>query len=309
MRGFFVHLWPLSIVGRFFYRLRWCAPLYGAINRRSRRLFRVIPQALDSHGEEALRALQADGIFRTSVEALAQDAALFQDLARDAQVLLAAHDIQRKIRQRFNPSDAKWYVVRAIGHRATRQAIPSSFARFLLHPHLLSLASTYLGLQVRLNYVDVWYNLPVREGEPSISAELCHRDHEDKRLIKAFVLLTDVDESMGPLTYLRRSHAGGEFGTLFPAIPPIGRYPKQDVLARLISETPLPSVCCVEQADTTILCDTSGLHRGGRSQTEPRIVLVGAYTSDAGLDATRYRLPHSFGHDQLSPAAKFALYS
>ena len=33
--------------------------------------------------------------------------------------------------------------------------------------------------------------------------------------LKAFVLLTDVDDSMGPLTYLRRSRAGGEHGRLF----------------------------------------------------------------------------------------------
>ena len=78
-------------------------------------------------------------------------------------------EIQRKIRQRYNPHDAKWYVVRAIGHRAKRPPLPSSFVRFFLHPEVLSIASTYLGLQVRLNYTDVWHNIPVHEGEPPIS--------------------------------------------------------------------------------------------------------------------------------------------
>lgn len=179
-------------------------------------------------------------------------------------------------------------------------------------PQLLSIASSYLGLQVRLNYTDVWQNIPVRENEPSISAEFWHRDHEDKRLIKVFVLLSDVDATdatMGPFTYLKRTQVGAEYGSLFPAIPPIGRYPKQDIVDRLITDTPLPSVSCIGPAGTVILCDSSGLHRGGRSLTRPRIVLVGVYTSNAGLDAARYSLPRSVGHNQLSPAAKFALYS
>ena len=309
LRGVMVYVWPLSILGRLFYRLRWSPPLYEVINRRSRRVFRSIPQVLGPHGVEAVRALDTDGIFRTSVETLAQDPALFRDLARDAGMMLAGQDVQRKIRQRYNPNDAKWYVVRAIGRRAKRPPIPSSFIRFFLHPQLLSIASTYLGLQVRLNYMDVWHNIPVCEGEPPISAELWHRDHEDKRIIKVFVLLSDVDETMGPFTYVKRSQVDGEYESLSPAIPPTGRYPKQDVLDQLINDTPLPSVSCVGPAGSVILCDASGLHRGGRSLTHPRIVLVGVYTSNAGLDAARYSLPRSVGHEQLSPAAKFALYS
>ena len=309
VRGVMVYVWPFSIFGRLFYRLRWSAPWYQAINRQSRRVFHSTPQPLHPLGIEAVHALRTEGIFRSSVEALAQDPGLFQALSRDAQMLLTRQDIQRKIRQRYNPHDAKWYVVRAIGHRARRPPIPSSFVRFFLHPQILSIASTYLGLQVRLNYADVWHNIPVREGEPPISAEFWHRDHEDKRLIKLFVLLTDVDETMGPFTYVKRSQVGGEFESLFPAIPPTGRYPKQEVLSQLINDTPLSSVSCVGPAGSIILCDTSGLHRGGRSFTRPRIVLVGVYTSNAGIDAGRYSLPRSVRHEQLSPAAKFALYS
>lgn len=309
MRGVMVYVWPLSILGRLFYRLRWSTPCYQIINRQSRRVFASIPQPLHPLGNEAVKALSTDGIFRSSVEALAQDSTLFHELSRDAHMLLAGQDVQRKIRQRYNPHDAKWYVVRAIGHRARRPSLPSSFIRFFLHPQILSIASAYLGLQVRLNYTDVWHNIPVRDGEPPISAEFWHRDHEDKRLIKLFVFLTDVDETMGPFTYVKRSQLGGEFGHVFPAIPPTGRYPEQDVLGQLIEDTPLHSVSCVGPAGSTILCDTSGLHRGGRSVTKPRIVLVGVYTSNAGMDAARYALPRSVSHEQLSPAAKFALYS
>lgn len=159
-----VYVWPLSIIGRLFYRLCWSKPCYQIINRQSRRIFDSIPQPLHPLGVEAVQALKTDGIFRSSVEALARDANLFHELSRDAQMLLAGQEVQRKIRQRYNPHDAKWYVVRAIGHRAKRPSLPSSFVRFFLHPQVLSIASTYLGLQVRLNYTDVWHNIPARRG-------------------------------------------------------------------------------------------------------------------------------------------------
>ncbi len=108
VRGDMVYVWPFSIIGRLFYRLRWSAPWHRVINRQSRRIFRSIPQPLHLLGSEAVRALRTDGIFRSSVDALAQDSKLFHDLSRDAQMLLTGQDIQRQIRQRYNPYDAKW---------------------------------------------------------------------------------------------------------------------------------------------------------------------------------------------------------
>lgn len=159
LRGVMVYVWPLSIVGRLFYRLRWSPPLYEVINRRSRRAFRSIPQVLGPHGVEAVRALEIDGIFRTSVEARAQDPALFRGLARDAGMMLAGQDVQWKL-----SSDT----IRTMrnGTWCGRSDVARNDRPF---PRL---SSGFL-LQVRFNYTDVWHNIPVREGEPPISAELC----------------------------------------------------------------------------------------------------------------------------------------
>ena len=116
--------------------------------------------------------------------------------------------------------------------------------------------------------------------------------------------LTDVDETMGPFTYVDDRAGGGEFGHVYPAIPPIGRYPEQDALSQLITGTPLPSVSCVGPGWKYHFADTSGLHRGGRSVTKPRIVLVGVYTSNAGW--MPHAMPLRSPHEHLSPAAKFA---
>lgn len=245
LRGVMVYVWPLSIVGRLFYRLRWSPPLYEVINRRSRRAFRSIPQVLGPHGVEAVRALEIDGIFRTSVEARAQDPALFRGLARDAGMMLAGQDVQWKL-----SSDTI---------RTMRNGTWCGRSDVVRNDRPFPRLSSGFLLQVRFNYTDVWHNIPVREGEPPISAELWHRDHEDERRIKVFVLLSDVDEAMGPFTYVKRSQVDGEYESLSPAIPPTGRYPKQDVLDQLINKTPLPSVSCVGPAGSVILCDASGL--------------------------------------------------
>ena len=52
-----------------------------------------------------------------------------------------------------------------------------------------------------------------------------------------------------------------------------------------------------------------GLASGPSIADQARVVFVGAYTSKTRLDGMRYSLPRSFGHDQLSTAAKFANYS
>ncbi len=309
LRALLVHVWPLSIVGRWLYRLRWRGPLYRAINRRSHRLYAAHRKALDLPAFMAVRSLRVDGLYQTSIVGLTGRQDLFEDLRADAGRLLAVPEVQERIRRRSREFDQKWYVVRALGHRARRQAIPASFGAFFLHERLLAIASAYLRVQPRLNYVDVWHNFPVRENEPAISAEYWHRDHEDKHVLKVFLYLEAIDEAMGPLTYLRGSQPGGAFGSLFPAVPPTGCYPEPSALAEQVAARSIPIVSCVGEAGTVVLADTSGLHRGGRSRTKPRIVLMGVYTSNAGLDHTRYSLIDAPHREPLSPMARFALYS
>ncbi|MFO0731092.1 MAG: hypothetical protein U0231_01615 [Nitrospiraceae bacterium] len=308
IRALLVHVWPLSIVGRWLYRLRWLAPVYQAINRRSRRLYAAHRQRLDLPAFHAVRSLRKDGLYQTSIAGLLGRAELFDDLRADAGRLLAVPEVQARIQRRSHSLDRKWYVVRAIGHRARRQPIPASFGEFFLHERMLAIASAYFGVQPRLNYVDVWHNFAVRDGEPAISAEYWHRDHEDKHVLKVFLYLEAIDETMGPLTYLRGSQPGGAFGTLFPAVPPTGCYPEPAALAAQVKARSIPVLSCIGEAGTVVRADTGGLHRGGRSHTKPRVVLIGVYTTNAGLDSTRYSLIDAPRRAALSPMARFALY-
>ena len=301
-------LWPISIFVKFFYSIRLSKPVYAWINRQGRKLFENRQQSLGKIGQQAVGTLKTDGIFVTSVNDIAKNPQLFSKLLQDSNNLLLANEVQQKIAQHHNDSDSKWYLIRGLGHSLKKGFIPPSFAELFLGEEVLSIVSSYLGTQARLNYVDLWYNLPVKESEPGISSESWHRDHEDKHIVKLYVYLVDVDETMGPFMYLKRSQMGGEYGDVFPAIPATGNYPRPDMLQEVIQDRKIPVHSCVGPASSVILCDTSGFHKGGRSSTHPRVLLAGFYTSNAGLDANRYLLSDRAQYDELAPSARYALY-
>ena len=93
----------------------------------------------------------------------------------------------------------------------------SPFARFALQAPLLAALAEYYGELPMLDYVTLTYSGPV-EGELKFS-QLWHRDHDDTRVVKLFVYLTDVADEDGPFTFIpgpqsdragfsRRSHRG-----------------------------------------------------------------------------------------------------
>ena len=172
---------------------------------------------------------------------------------------------------------------------------------------MLATISEYLELQCRLIYVDLWYNLPVRCDQPSISSEHWHRDHEDRQVIKVFVYLEDIDEAMGPFTYLNGTQYGGPHGDIFPSQAALGNYPKEAKLEETISTRNISITECTGRSGSVVLCDASGFHKGGRSSTKPRVVLVGIYTSNAGLDTKSYTLADTAQYHSLSPAQRYAL--
>ena len=99
--------------------------------------------------------------------------------------------------------EGKEFVVRKYAYDA-ELALDNPWLRLGLHPHLLDIANTYLGMWAKLEYVDVWYTPPVKQGERR-SSQRWHRDFNDRHLLKAFLYLVDVDEDTGPFEYIPRT--------------------------------------------------------------------------------------------------------
>lgn len=149
------------------------------------------------------------------------------------------------------------------------------WAQVALAESILTIAAYYLGTAPRLHYVDVWHNSPTTE--PPKLSQLWHRDPEDRRILKGFVYLRDVDKGSGPLMYARGTHDRGSAGRVYPPRPPYGRKLRPGVLERKLGEEVRE---LVGPAGTVILADTAGLHRGGHAQMTSRLLVNFSFTTD-----------------------------
>ena len=78
---------------------------------------------------------------------------------------------------------------------------------------LLDIANAYLEMWSKLEYVDVWYSVPQPAAAARISSQRWHRDYNDKHLLKVFLYLVDVDDTMGPLQYVAGSNPAARMPT------------------------------------------------------------------------------------------------
>lgn len=305
-RYLWLRIWPFRPVGRAYHWLRSREAVYRLINREARLGFEcrnVLPHRDQLH---AVDSLATNGIFLSTVEDVTADRALYGLLEDEAKRMIASPYMAKQIGRGQDALGLKQYVIRGLGRR-NHQALPDSFAALFLNNRLLEIINAYLGLQCRLNYVDLWYNVPVQKQEPSVSSEFWHRDHEDRHVIKVFTFLTDIDENMGPFTYLEGTQYGGKYSGIFPAKPAQGAYPEPNALVEEVQTLGIPIHRCIGPTGSLVVADTSGIHKGGRTESRPRIILVGFYTSNSGLDPLSYRLPEGYPSNSLSPIQRYAL--
>lgn len=139
---------------------------------------------------------------------------------------------------------------------------------------LLEIVSSYFGFWPCLHSIGAWLNYPT-EAPPQIS-QLWHRDPEDLRIVKAFIYLADVDDQCGPFTYIPRTHPFGAEAANAWRLAKKKRV-EDDRLSRVFP--PESWRACTGPAETMILADTVGFHRGGKPTAGRRILITFTYTS------------------------------
>ena len=184
--------------------------------------------------------------------------------------------------------------------------LTNPFLRFALSPTVLDIANSYMGMWTRLKHYTVNRTIPVPPTEAPQFSQRWHRDPQEKRMIKAFIYLSDVDEGCGPFTYVLRSTYGKTYGSLFPQKPPEGSYPATEDVERLVD--PKDMRVMTGKAGTVIFCDTTGLHRGGYATRGERLMFTSFYPAPSYIDATWYTTPPTFDRSSLSEEARFALH-
>jgi hypothetical protein len=188
--------------------------------------------------------------------------------------------------------------------------------RLCLSPTLLGLANRVLGMWSKLEYVDLWYSIPVAPEAERRASQAWHRDFEDSHLLKVFLYLRDVDERSGPFEFVSGSQIGGPLAHIEPwqptgiAVSERGAA-LEELEKRVMTEVPQSRVrTFTGLKGTMVFCNTTGLHRGGYAEQHPRVLATAAYTSPASLAAlTRrnYKLSPAANTSDLDPIARYAL--
>jgi len=275
-------------------------------NRSSRRRFAHDRPSLDEAQARIVEKVRADGFAVVPFGDIFPDAADWAAIEEHADRFVAETEAGlagdgESLRVR----EGKEFVVREHSY-GVDLGLDDPWFRVCASRRMLDLANCYLGLWTKLEYVDVWYSVPQPEDATRVSSQRWHRDFNDRRLLKAFLYLVDVDESMGPFEYVPGSAGDGPYASIWPWRPLGENYPSQAEFEERVPEASVQTF--VAPKATLIFCDTSGFHRGGLSWTKPRVLATATYSSPASLASLTERSYHFAGPlDGLDEPARYAL--
>jgi len=276
-------------------------------NRSARRRFSAAAAPLDELQRNLLTELDANGFAVVPFADLVPAAAPVEEqgaaFISRTEAALAGGPEAEELRRR----PGKEFVIRAHSFDGVVLGLDDAWFGTCLSSRMLDLANAYLRMWAKLSYVDLWYTVPQEEGSERSASQLWHLDFDDKHLLKAFLYLNDVDAAAGPFEYVPGSQARGRYDSIWHWSPMrSGRIPDEEVRRNV----PADGVkTFTAPRGTLILCNTSGLHRGGFSTAKQRVLATATYCSPASLRALSRRnfSPAPEALAALRPAARFAV--
>lgn len=150
--------------------------------------------------------------------------------------------------------------------------------------NILKIAKEYLGDSIKIRNPLAWIH-PPSNLKKEIRSQKWHRDQEDFKMLKVFILFSDVCDKNGPTNYIKSTKFGSKFGNLAPnmiwAKNHWSKYNK--VLGKIYNKTreifpfnyPIPRKNIVKatgKMGTIYFLDTNGLHKGGFVQEGIRLM-------------------------------------
>jgi len=279
------------------------------LNRAARKGYEIEKprMQLDSLQQRIVNELNENGISIVRFENLFSDKR-FSEIQDLAETHLRKPRVQREIDEIEHgqmPSASKPFLVRPLG-RPSLLDHKDAFVQTALSDRILRVACAYLGMFSRIEDIALWCNVPT-DGPDSYS-QRWHRDPDDKRQVKFFLYLRDVDLSTGPLSYIPGSHNEGRFSQVCPQTMTESYYPPEGEVERHFS--PSQVMTYTGQAGTLVFCNTTGLHKGGHPTKRLRLIFTTAYTTNAGLldpDNQHRYIIKGIHKENLDPAARFAI--
>jgi len=218
----------------------------------------MLDEPLTASEVETLKVLRSEGIIVCPAQELFGGAGiqLLDRIGKEVDGLVEKQRDSDGIEGRQKSSAGKTYLISLLSKEIDSE---SPFLQLAIQPSLLRIVNDYLGLRSYLRAINVWMNVPA--AGPPKESQLWHRDGDDLRILKVFIYLMDVDMNAGPFWFIPGTHEG--VGRKIQVPTKAGRVSDAEM------EKEIPSSrwkACTGTAQTVILADTTGFHKGGRCE-------------------------------------------
>ncbi len=282
---------------RRYWRVRMSPPLWRLINRSRVRAWKTVGPQGAPHERRIADALRTDGIAFSSLQELGLEH-LWPAMQADARALkqrwvsdasFREHILGELASKEIAKGAKKTFLLPLYGGGWTTPVLESEnpYIQFSLSDTVLTIAGMYLGLIAKFDSFNLSETVLVA-GDAKFS-QRWHRDPEDRRLLKAFIYVSDVlDDGAGPFTYVRGSQEGGRYHHLFPQQFPQGSYPAAEALERAVHPKDIQKA--FGKAGTVVFADTAGLHRGGFSTTQERMMYTAGYVAATSTQSRKFTI-------------------
>ena len=274
-------------------------------NRSARKQFVSHARELDETQRGIVEALDREGYVTLPFTELCDEDTW---KGSEAQAAAFAAETERPIAEGGSGKvrAGKEFVVRAHSFEGATLAAEDPWFAACASRRMLDVANAYLRLWAKLSYVDLWYTAQQPASDERVASQNWHVDFDDRHLLKAFVYLSDVGTDHGPFEYVPGSQPGGRHHDVRPWVPMgYGRVDDADV-ARSVPAEEIASF--TGPKGTLILCNTSGLHRGGFATAGPRVLATATYCSPASLKSLSNRnFTSSLADSTTDPVVRYAV--
>lgn len=277
-------------------KVKYPIPAWKFFNSESVKLFEANKPALNELQTKILNDLRTTGISVTSLDELfpgENKLELFQSFAKERE---AAGSVNHKKKFLVDYWD-----------EVVELDINNPFLSTALDATIIDVVNSYLEMYTSLLYFTLQKTVP-KTGELQ-NSQHWHRDPQEKKVVKVFTYLNNVDENSGPFVYVPRSTPTHDhpYAKLFPQQVPAGSYPgTESVLEKVAKEDIIPMT---GGPGTVVFCDTNGLHYGGAAKTGERIMSTFGYSAHSYRENKMYYYDDAFlkSIESFTPQAKHAL--
>lgn len=260
--------------------------------------------------KRVLADLDRDGIAVTSIDELFDNDSEFLKLEkRTVEILRSRRDEISRLGSEAQSEvriGSKTFNIELLGSEV--EFDPDDIcARIALEQRVLNVANSYLRMNARLRYYNIWYTFATKMS--ARESQLWHFDREDNYILKLFLYLRDVDEGTGPFTYAPGTHRRGAYWNRQP------EYFFEDNVRRSTDEqmsAVIPKdnwITATGKKGTIVFADTRGFHKGGEARTQDRLMFTCMFTSPGSDSRELLRYPPTMDLSGLSKIQRNAVES